>query len=302
MKSARICLLPGWWILAALLIGCSSAAESEAPTQTLAIPSTPTLAPSATPATGQTALELRLENKIGEGQAQTILIHSLLYLPASYYQEAERQWPLVLFLHGSGEAGNDLAMLTQTGLPQMLEHKADFPFIVVSPQLAAPPLTQDPAAQYDVDVYLNQWGWKSQIWKLEMLLDFMQSHYRVDPERLYLTGLSLGGFGTWAYALQYPERFAAIIPLAGGYHAEDDVLPENLCKLKDLPIWIYHGQLDEAVDYHRSLALAEGLEVCGADEVKFTLDPDGVHDVWTEAYADPALWEWLLAQENDEQE
>jgi predicted peptidase len=241
-----------------------------------------------------------VSNEVGMGQSQTVIINSLLYLPQSYYQESARQWPFILFLHGSGEAGDDLRLLKQTGLPQLLEHKSDFPFIVVSPQLPAPPLTQDPAAQNDVDAYLNMWGWKSQIWKLEMLLDFMQAHYRVDPDRLYLTGLSLGGFGAWAYALAYPEQFAAIIPIAGGYHAKDDELPEDLCELKDLPIWIFHGQLDEAVDYHRSLALAEGLEVCGAGEVQFTLDPDGVHDVWTEAYADPDLWEWLLAQENDE--
>jgi len=283
----RICLLA----IFGLTYACTTWA---APAATFTpLPPTAT----ATPALGQHSMTVTLPYKISETLEQKETYHFLLYLPGDYYTDATRQWPLVLFLHGSGEAGKDLNLLKRLGLPRRLEQDENFPFIVVSPQIPAPPERQDPTTANDMEAYLNTWGWKSHVKKLEVLLEYIQTSLRVDNQRVYLTGLSLGGFGTWAYALQYPDRFAAIAPIAGGFHFGDNELPANLCDLKDLPIWVFHGQRDLTVNYHRSQSLVEGLEACGAREVKFTLDPEGQHDVWSAAYDDPALWDWLLAHQ-----
>ena len=290
-----------WLALCCIASACTG---FEAPAATFTpLPPTIALTPlptaTVTPAPGQQAITLSLPYAISSTLSQTETFHFLLYLPADYYQDVSRRWPLVLYLHGSGEAGNDLNLLKQNGLPEKLEQDKNFPFIVVSPQIPAPPERQDPTTSYDIEGYLNKWGWKGYVSKLEVLLDYIQASQRVDTRRVYLTGLSLGGFGVWAYALQFPDRFAAIVPIAGGYHFVDGVLPADLCDLKDLPIWVFHGQLDPTVDYRRSQVLVDGLQTCGAREVKFTLDPEGLHDVWSAAYADPALWEWLLAHEKN---
>jgi len=112
----------------------------------------------------------------------------------------------------------------------------------------------------------------------------------VDKDHIYVTGLSMGGFGTWALAAAYPDRFAAIVPICGGGS------PASAAKLKDLPIWVFHGAKDRAVPPSRSEAMIKALKKAGSKKVKYTLYPDADHDSWTEAYNDPKLWEWLLEQ------
>jgi predicted peptidase len=210
---------------------------------------------------------------------QSVEVRYLLYLPDTYGEDRRFKWPLIMFLHGYGERGNNLELLKNHPLPQTLELQTDFPFIVVSPQLPG-----------------NISPWDSQIETLSALLERIESSYSVDRKRLYLTGLSMGGAGTWEFALRYPNRFAAIVPVAGFYKYQSRELPRNMCDLRNLPIWVFHGAMDTSVPLYQAEILVEALKACGSG-VRFTVYEDADHEVtWRRAYADPALIEWLAAQ------
>lgn len=194
--------------------------------------------------------------------------------------EPTKPWPLILFLHGSGQTGTTIDRLKQEPLPKTLETQTDLPFIVVSPQLPGG-------------------SWSTYIDPLEELLDGLATTLPVDPNRMYLTGLSLGGFGTWEYGYLHPERFAAIAPIAGGYQYKSHEVPEDVCRLKDLPIWAFHGEKDKDVEPYHSEVLVDAIQACGGN-ARLTLYPETGHQVtWWNAYADPALYEWFL--ENSKQ-
>ena len=189
----------------------------------------------------------------------------LLFLPEGY-EQGDKKWPLILFLHGAGESGDNLSKVKLHGPPKIVDTKPEFPFIVVSPQ--------SPGRGWNVDA-------------LKGLLDEVMHDYRVDSDRVYLTGLSMGGFGTWSLAAAHPECFAAIAPICGGGN------PGDAAKLKSLPIWVFHGAKDNAVPLDRSQQMVDALKEAGSD-VKFTIYPDAGHDSWTETYNNPKLYEWLL--------
>jgi predicted peptidase len=213
---------------------------------------------------------------------QRVQVNYLLYLPESYGQNPLKKWPLILFLHGRGERGKDLELLKKHPLPKILEGQADFPAIVVSPQLSEQKLS-----------------WSGMIDPLNALLDKIQAKYSVDPRRVYLTGLSMGGFGTWEFALRYPARFAAIVPVSGGYREGSRAAPENICDLKDVPIWVFHGGSDEIVPSFHSEILVEALQACGSN-VRFTRYAGAEHEEgFLQAYAEPELFPWLFAQTHD---
>lgn len=191
----------------------------------------------------------------------------LLYLPGGY-GEQNKEWPLLLFLHGAGERGDSLALVTTHGPPKLAAAGEDFPFIIVSPQ--APK---------------GQW-WSTA--RLSTLLDAVEEAYRVDERRIYVTGLSMGGFGTWALAMEEPERFAAIAPIAGGGE------PRAVCTIKDTPTWAFHGARDSVVPVERTREMVKALQACGGD-VRYTEYPEAGHDSWTAAYDNPDLYEWLLS-------
>ena len=223
------------------------------------------------------SLTVRIER--ASHPTQAVDVNYLLYLPDTYGKDPQQLWPLILFLHGSGARGSDFEILRHEGFLKTLIRKDDFPFVVVSPQLPRE---------------LKRWS--DMIDPLTVLLDHIQATYSVDPQRAYLTGLSMGGFGTWEFALRYPRRFAAIVPIAGGYIHRSDAIPENICELKDVPVWAFHGAQDSAVRPAQSEELVKALEACGGN-VRLTLYPDAGHvDAWEQAYADPALYKWLLAQ------
>ncbi len=125
---------------------------------------------------------------------------------------------------------------------------------------------------------------------LMALVDDVAARYKVDKDRIYVTGLSMGGFGTWAFAAAFPDRVAAIIPICGGGN------PADAKKLKELPIWVFHGAKDPVVPSSRSEAMIKALKEAGASKVKFTLYPEAGHDAWTATYKNPEVWEWLLKQ------
>lgn len=193
----------------------------------------------------------------------------LLFLPKAYERKAER-WPLILFLHGVGERGGVLEQVKRNGLPALLDQRPEFPFIVVSPQC--------PEGTY----------WPQELALLLGLLDEVTARYRVDPERVYLTGLSMGGYGAWYLALHAPERFAALAPICGGG------VPELAGRLRRLPTWVFHGARDTVVPIQHSQAMVRAMEAAGAP-VRFTVYPEAGHDSWSMTYRNPALYEWFLA-------
>ena len=191
-----------------------------------------------------------------------------LFIPRGYLASAKTRWPLLVFLHGSGERGDDIARVKVHGPPKVADRDPDFPFVTVSPLL---PAEQD----WDED-------------KLERIVDHVAARYRIDPNRIYLTGLSRGAHATWRWAAARPGRFAAIAPVSG----RGD--PSQACKLKTTPVWAFHGDRDDIVTPFGSFAMVEALRSCGG-KPRLTIYPDTGHDAWTPAYDDPALYAWLLA-------
>ncbi len=198
-----------------------------------------------------------------------VALDYLLYLPKDYDQQDA--WPLLIFLHGAGERGNDLNLVKKHGPPKLIEAGKEYPFIVISPQCSK-----------------DSW-WTWQLRELAALVDDVTSHHKVDKDRVYLTGLSMGGFGTWALAAYQPDRFAAILPICGG----GEVMSTR--RLKGMPVWAFHGAKDPVVPLRRSEELVTALEKAQGN-AKLTVYPDAFHDSWTATYENPAVYEWLLAQ------
>jgi predicted peptidase len=129
------------------------------------------------------------------------------------------------------------------------------------------------------------------------LLDHIQARYAVDAKRIYLTGYSTGGFGVWAMAIRYPQRFAALAPIAGGWNSENDTVPRNICDIKDVPTWVFHGAQDDIVLPRKAQLMVEALKPCGV-EARYTLYPDADHrDSFARAYDDPELYAWMFEQQ-----
>jgi predicted peptidase len=204
------------------------------------------------------------------GRLQTrvpVEVRYLLYLPKDY--DKQESWPLLLFLHGRGERGDDLELVKRHGPPKLIAAGREFPFIVVSPQCPT-----------------GQW-WEPI--ELLALLDELARAQKVDPDRVYVTGLSMGGFGTWRLAHYAPERLAAIAPICGG--GEKYWVKE----FAHLPTWAFHGGKDALVPPERSQVMVDEMKKEGG-QPKLTIYPEAEHDSWTETYENPALYEWLLTQ------
>ena len=218
----------------------------------------------------QTAL--RLETEI----LQPVRLGYLLYLPQGYNQAGNQEpWPLILFLHGMGERGDDLELVKKHGIPKVAERRPGFPFIAVSPQCPADSV------------------WTMQLPALNALLDEVLARYNADPDRVYLTGLSMGGFGAWHLAAAYPERFAAVVPICGGVD-EHLGFPAKLALLKDVPVWAFHGGRDDVVPPERSRMAVDALNRYGG-QARLTIYPEAGHDSWSQTYDNSELYDWLLA-------
>lgn len=198
-----------------------------------------------------------------------ITVNYLLYLPQDYVKDTSKLWPVLIFLHGSGEAGNDLQKVKAHGPPKLIEQGKQFPFIVVSPQAPG-----------------NE-GWEPQV--IIRLIKGIQSKYKVDREKIYLTGLSMGGFGTWNIASKFPSVFAAIAPVCGGGDTTE------VMKLKHVPVWCFHGAKDNVVDPEQSYRMVRALKKYNPD-VKLTIYPDANHDSWSQTYDNDSLYTWMLQQ------
>ena len=196
----------------------------------------------------------------------------LLYLPPAY-DTNEEKWPLLLFLHGAGERGDDLELVKVHGPPKMIAQRRDFPFVVISPQCPK-------------DVW----------WSIEalhaLINEIIETHH-IDKSRIYVTGLSMGGYGSWGLAYTYPEMFAAVAPICGGGD------PEKAPLMKGIPTWVFHGARDDIVPLVRSQEMVDALEDVGG-RVRFTVYPEAGHvGAWVNAYDDPEFWEWMEKQRKD---
>lgn len=191
----------------------------------------------------------------------------LLFVPRGYNTATKANWPVIVFLHGSGESGSDLDKVKVHGPPQIVSDDVDFPFIVVSPQAPAPT------------------GWDPAM--LDKTLDAALAGLRADPDRIYLTGLSMGGIGTWAWAEANPGRFAAIAPVAARGDAS------KACTLANLPIWDFHGDSDPVVPVMGDIAMVQAVRACGG-EPRMSILPNTGHNSWDAAYADQGLYMWFL--------
>lgn len=216
--------------------------------------------------------ELQFQGEV----TRQVRLNYLLFLPQGYEADGTKKWPLMLFLHGAGERGTNLALVKVHGPPKLVETNAAFPFIVVSPQCP-------PGQVWDAAALLK-------------LMDEVSAKHAVDPGRIYVTGLSMGGYGTWALAAAAPERFAAVAPVCGGGEPISVRLAgggPHPAALKTLGVWAFHGAKDTAVPLGESERMIAAFKGAGA-EPKLTVYPEAGHDSWTETYASPALYEWLL--------
>jgi predicted peptidase len=194
----------------------------------------------------------------------------LVYAPDGYDQDKRKRWPTILFLHGAGERGTDLNKLKLQGIPKELTGGRKLPFIVVAPQCPD-----------------GEW-WDTQT--LIGLLDEVERKWRVDKEKLYLTGLSMGGYGTWALAAEQPNRFAAIAPICGGGN------PLTASKISKLPIRAVHGDADPVVPVSETRSMLRWLQYSKASDVKYTEVKGGQHDVWSDFYRGAEIYDWFLTK------
>jgi predicted esterase len=193
----------------------------------------------------------------------------LAYLPDGYEKSNAKAWPLIIYLHGSSCKGNNLDRLKKYGPPFYLERGMGVDAIVISPQCPS-----------------NR-NWTAGSW-FESFYKELKDKYNIDPSRVYLTGMSLGGFGTWDIASRYPEYFAAIMPLCGGGNT---TMVETL---KDMPTWVFHGEVDKKVNLKRSTEMVHALEEIGSKPLFSVLKGEG-HGI-QKVYSDQNIYKWLLSQ------
>lgn len=201
-------------------------------------------------------------------------LNYLLFMPRDTTARIEGKFPLILSLHGIGERGSDLQRVKRDGLPRMLDGNNAFPFIVISPQCPA----------------TTEWYYDRTDTLLRKLLDEALVRYPIDRRRIYVTGFSMGGIGAWDLGIRYPNRFAAIAPIAA--RGEEGW---NVCAMVEVPVWAFHGANDTTVPLSAAQAIVQSLINCGG-EVTFTVYPNVGHDAWTRTYGNPQLYQWLLSK------
>lgn len=200
-----------------------------------------------------------------------IELEAIVNLPKGYERNKEKKYPLILFLHGSGERGDKIENVKRYGIHRYMDER-DIPAIIVSPQCAE-----------------NSF-WDKYIDDLESLIIEMLKEYRVDENKIYLIGISLGAFAAWNFGMQKPNLFTAIIPIAGGA-----MLPKFAYRMKDTPVWAFHGDRDKEVLAEESIKAVKALEEAGGN-VRLTIVEDAGHELCTTVFERDELYEWLFKQ------
>jgi predicted peptidase len=228
---------------------------------------------------GFTAGAQQLERRgAASGRAVSAARYAYLVITPANFKGRTVRWPLIVFLHGGDQSGSDLNQVKLNGPPKYALAHPDFPFVVAAPLLPLGKLWE-PAG---VIAVVKQ----------------VTARFRVDATRVYLTGLSTGGYGTWKTALAYPERFAAVAPVSGGgsteilKHADGPLLQA----LRALPIWAFHGGSDGLISPDESQRMVAAFQSIGNPGARVTIFPGASHDIWSRVYDDPAFYDWLLQQ------
>ena len=207
-------------------------------------------------------------NKIHKGKDGDVKY--IVFVPPSY--KGDKEFPVILFLHGAGESGTDGKKQAGTGIGKAIrDKKENFPFIVVLPQS-------------------QKGGWKAESVegkRAVAILEDVEKDYKTDKKRVYLTGLSMGGSGTWSLAAAYPDRWAAIAPICGGGD------PKNADKIKNLPCWFFCGDKDSPKLVENNRAMLKALKNAGSS-ARYEEYPGVPHNSWDKAYATAELYTWFL--------
>lgn len=198
--------------------------------------------------------------------------HYLLYVPGKFRNRPIEKWPVIFFLHGKGERGNNINLVKHVGLTHRLGRERDFPFIVVIPQCK---------------LSTNSWDVES----LNVVYKDVIRRLPVDTHRVYLTGLSMGGYGTWLWANANPSLFAAIVPICG--YGIRKLLP---CNFRNLPVWTFHNTDDPTIGVEETRKIVRAIKACGSKLINYTERPTGGHDAWGEVYDGQAIFDWLLSK------
>ena len=209
------------------------------------------------------------ENKIYRAADNSFFYNYKLYLPEGYCKD--KAYPILFFLHGAGERGNNHELLAVHGPFKKIARGEAFDCICVAPQC--------PSESF----------WITETQTLKIFMDAICAEYNADPTRVYITGISMGGFGTWTMAIRYPEMFAAAVPICGGG------MPWAAYALTKMPIWAFHGDADDAVEPKYSVDMVNAINARGGS-AKLTMYPGYGHDCWTDTYDNPAFWQWLFEQ------
>jgi pimeloyl-ACP methyl ester carboxylesterase len=197
----------------------------------------------------------------------------LRYLPKNYKTDTLKKWPLIIYLHGGSDRGNDLNKLYSSGIPDQIFRGREFPFIIISPQCP------------------EHIRWSTDNW-FENFFEEVTGRYRIDTNRVYLTGFSLGGSGTWYLAAKYPDKFAAIAPISG-FTSHMDFIDDNIDKLSNIPIWAFHGKIDNVVPFEETERII--IKLTGKNnELKFTIEPGVGHWIHWLIYPNQELYDWFL--------
>jgi predicted esterase len=205
-------------------------------------------------------------------------VNYLLYVPDDYGVDAQKEWPLLIYLHGRSRVYGDVLALEDDYPLNTLADNGSFPFIVLAPKSIG---------DYD------QWASDDQVQMAMTALDEVQAQLSVDAERVYLTGGSGGGNGVWVISLRYPDRFAALVPFMG-YYGYPFTVPEDICDIKDIPVWAFHGDADEVIPLEAEQNIVDALKACGGN-VQFTIFPGLGHDLDYSLIYNSELYDWLLS-------
>jgi len=232
--------------------------------------------------------ERRMNKMVGDQR-----LHYLVQTPEKTKKKPKSGWPLLLFLHGYGECGDDIKKVKKHGPPKLIgQFDSLANCVIISPQCPK-----------------NSW------WRVETLKALVEEviaqREDIDRSRLYVTGLSMGGYGIWSFISHYPNYFAAAIPICGGgnpFHLpanrppiksgiNNEFRPEGLGKAKNLPLWAFHGIKDRSVPIKETEFLVRVLRNAGSTKVRFTSYPEAGHvTAWKNAYNDPTVWKWLFSK------